>query len=63
MADSTVTASEFARPEDTRHNSGPQDTARMLGGSGTRVITQTRPEGRRSSWAVPVVRDRLADLR
>lgn len=41
---------EFSRPEDYQHTSGPQDMARLLKGTGTRLIKATKPEGRVDTW-------------
>jgi hypothetical protein len=57
-------ANEHARPDDHVHSTGPEDMARAgLQGTGTRLLKALRPEGKVSTWRVPVVRDRLADLR
>jgi hypothetical protein len=44
---------EFRRPEDFKHTSGPQDSARVLKSTGTRLIKATRPEGQVVTWRVP----------
>lgn len=43
-------ATQWDKKEDHVHTSGPQDSARVLRSTGTRLVTVTRPEGRVSSW-------------